>query len=62
MLSYFMPFGIFYGHLVQFSVLECLDQEKSGNPGLKAVGGLAPNSGMTLIDLFEQNFFSIKRT
>jgi hypothetical protein len=29
------PFGIVCGHLVYFSVLVCLDQEKSGNPAPK---------------------------
>jgi hypothetical protein len=29
------PFGIVCGHLVYFSVLVCLDQEKSGNPDLE---------------------------
>jgi hypothetical protein len=28
------PIGIACGHLVYFYVLVCLDQEKSGNPGL----------------------------
>jgi hypothetical protein len=28
------PFGIVCGNLVYFSVLVCLDLEKSGNPGL----------------------------
>jgi hypothetical protein len=38
-----LSFGIFYGHLVQFvfiwyilPVLVCLNQEKSGNPGMGA--------------------------
>jgi hypothetical protein len=44
---FYRPFGILYGHLMQFMAvwyslwsfvilfpnLECLDQEKSGNPG-----------------------------
>jgi hypothetical protein len=41
-LEYFMaiwynlwPFGIDCGHLLYFSNLECLDQEKSGNPGMR---------------------------
>jgi hypothetical protein len=28
------PFGIVCGHLVYFSILVCLDQEKSSNPGM----------------------------
>jgi hypothetical protein len=39
-LEYFMafwynlwPFGIVSGHLLYFSNLVCLDQDKSGNPG-----------------------------
>jgi hypothetical protein len=32
-----LPFGIICGHLVNFSNLVCLDQEKSGNPDLNAV-------------------------
>jgi hypothetical protein len=28
------PFGVVCGHLVYFSVLVCLDKEKSGNPEL----------------------------
>jgi hypothetical protein len=30
------PFGIDCGHLNNFQVLVCLDQEKSGNPALRA--------------------------
>jgi hypothetical protein len=44
-LEYFMviwydlwPFGIVCGHLVYFSFLVCLDQEKSGNPEPKSDG------------------------
>jgi hypothetical protein len=31
----FRPFGMVCGHLVYFSVLVCLHQEKSGNPAVE---------------------------
>jgi hypothetical protein len=37
---YLWPFGIVCGHLLFFSFLVCLDQEKSGNTGVDMLHGV----------------------